>query len=120
MGDLKLLLDLSDKLLEQSFEIRCAVLKRYAALWKLRWRHANTMVRLFEEFATHWPHYYYTADGLGPTTTPWIEEYAEGHFVQYKHQPQEWIAIWQKVADKLINSVREANDELKRNQKSKR
>lgn len=120
MADMKSLLDLSGKLLEQSFEIRCTVLERYAALWKLRWRHANTMVRLFEEFKTHWPDYYFTADGLGPTTTPWIEEYTEGHFVQYKHQPQEWIEIWQKVADKLINRVREINDALKRNKKLKR
>ena len=88
-------------------------IENLAALWKLRWRHANTMVHLFEELNAHWT-YYYTADGLGPSTTPWIEEYAEGHFVQYKHQPQEWIEIWQKVADKLLNKVREMNDMVKR------
>ncbi len=95
------------------------ILPNLAALWKLRWRHANTMVRLFEEYKTRSPYYYFTADGLGPVTTPWIEEYAEGHFVQYKHQPQEWVEIWQDVADRLLNKVREANDALKRNQELK-
>lgn len=95
------------------------ILPNLVALWKLRWRHANTMVRLFEEYKAHSPYYYFTAGGLGPVTTPWIEEYVEGRFVQYRHQPQEWVEIWQNVADKLLNKVREANAALKRNQELK-
>jgi len=106
-------LELSGKVFEQAYAMKVALLQRDAAFWKLRFRHANTMVRLFEEFQRHCSCYYYTADGLGPAATPGTEEYAPGHFVQYKHKPQKWVEIWQNVAEKLLNKIREANGQLK-------
>lgn len=94
----------------QAFALRHALAVRDAALWRLRWRHANTMVMLFEGMLNVG---YYTAYGEGPYTVQHVEEVTPGKFIDFKHMPQEWAKIWQSVAEKLITKVREANAALK-------
>lgn len=83
-----------------------------AALWRLRFRYAHTMVMFFELAA----HYhgsnpcYYTSSGLGPAVGKGSEGYYGGITVDYKHTPQEWIPIWNNIMEKLLKKVKEANE----------
>ena len=99
-------LALPHKAVDAELDAKTTLLKRTAALWKLRWRHANTMVSLFE--GKH-DSYYYTACGEGPSSKRYVEEIVPGKFIEYKHLPYEWVKIWENVAEKLLNKVREAN-----------
>lgn len=85
-----------------------------AALWRLRFRHAYTMVMYFELAAQHRGAHlcYYTASGLGPAVEKGSEDWG-GIIVDYKHTPQEWIPIWNRIADKLLKKVKEANERKK-------
>lgn len=85
-----------------------------AALWRLRFRHAHTMVMFFELAAqcSGSRHSYYTASGLGPTIEKGFENWGK-ITVSYKHTPQEWIPIWNRIADKLLKKVRESNERKK-------
>lgn len=103
------LLELSGNVLEQTFAIKHTLAIRDAALWRLRWRHANTMVLLFEDKHDD---YYYTAYGEGPCSRRYVKEFIPGRFVEYKHTPCEWVKIWQNVAEKLLSKVRETNKTL--------
>ena len=97
------------KCCDDETESFAVILQRTRALWKLRWRHANTMVLLFENIHNS---LYYTACGEGPCSMQWVEEVVPGKHIEYKHTPREWTKIWQKVAEKLLNKVREANTAL--------
>lgn len=84
-----------------------------AALWKSRWRYANTMIRLFKSFSNNSYGYYYTASGMGPSIRRGIVEFVPGKFIEYKHTEHEWVPIWLNVGEKLLNKVRESNKKLK-------
>lgn len=95
------------------------ILPNIVALWKLRWRHANTMVTLFESLERNHPgeSYYYTASGVGPADRRCIvnmygNSLPKGN-VEYKHTARDWIPIWTDIAERLLNKVREANKTLK-------
>ena len=90
------------------------ILPNITALWKLRWRHANMMISLFESLERNHPgeSYYYTASGMGPADRRCIvNEY--GHNVEYKRTTRDWIPIWTNIAEHLLKKVREANKALK-------
>lgn len=80
-----------------------------AALWRLRFRHAHTMVMFFELAAQCRSSRcsYYAASGLGPAIEKGSEDFG-GIIVNYKHTPQEWIPIWNRIADKLLEKVRKS------------
>lgn len=90
------------------------ILPAIVALWKLRWRHACTMVTLFESLERNHPgeSYYYTAGGMGPANRC-CRDTIGGLPIEYKHTAQEWIPIWADVAERLLSKVREANRALK-------
>lgn len=90
------------------------ILPNIAALWKLRWRHANTMVTLFESLERNHPgeSYYYTASGIGPADRRCKSTIGDIP-IEYKHTARDWIPIWTDIAERLLNKVREANKELK-------
>lgn len=81
-----------------------------AALWRLRFRHANTMVMFFELAAQFRSSRcsYYTASGIGPAVEKRSEDFG-GITVNYKYTPKEWIPIWERVSEKLLKKVRECN-----------
>lgn len=85
-----------------------------AALWRLRFRHAYTMVMFFELAAHHHGAHlcYYTASGLGPAVEKGSEDFG-GSIVNYKHTPQEWIPIWNNIMEKLLKKVKESNERKK-------
>lgn len=85
-----------------------------AALWRLRFRHAHTMVMFFQLAAQcNGSRYsYYTASGLGPAVEKGAEDWG-GITVDYKHTPQEWIPIWDNIMNKLLKKVRESNERKK-------
>lgn len=80
-----------------------------AALWRLRFRHAHTMVMFFELAAQRRSSRcsYYAASGLGPAIEKGSEDFG-GITVNYKYTPQEWIPIWNRIADKLLEKVRKS------------
>lgn len=61
-----------------------------AALWRLRFRHAHTMLMFFELAAqcSGSRYSYYTASGLGPVVKKGTENLG-GITIDYKHTPQE-------------------------------
>jgi len=85
-----------------------------AALWRLRFRHANTMVMFFELAAQFRSSRcsYYSASGLGPAVERGTEDFG-GVTIEYKYTPQEWIPIWNRIAYKLLKKVRESNERKK-------
>ena len=85
-----------------------------AALWRLRFRYANTMVMFFELAAqcSGSRYSYYTASGLGPAVERGTEDFG-GVIIEYKYTPQDWIPIWNKIADKLLKKVKESNERKK-------
>lgn len=78
------------------------------ALWRLRWRHANSMVLLFETLERSHPgvSYYYTAAGIGPADRRCKGDVC-GIVVEYKHTAARWVPVWQNVADHLLKKVKE-------------
>lgn len=82
-----------------------------AALWRLRFRHAYTMMMYFELAAHHHGAHlcYYTASGIGPAVGKGSEDYG-GITVEYKHTPREWIPIWNNIVGKLLKKVKEVNE----------
>lgn len=78
------------------------------ALWRLRWRHANSMVLLFKTLARSHPgeSYYYTATGIGPADRRCKGDFG-GITVEYKHTAARWVPIWQNVAEHLLKKVKE-------------
>lgn len=80
-----------------------------AALWRLRFRHAHTMSMFFKLAAQCKSSRcsYYAASGLGPVIGKGSEDFG-GIIVNYKHTPQEWIPIWNRVANKLLEKVRKS------------
>lgn len=85
-----------------------------AALWRLRFRHAYTMIMFFElaEHCNGSRYSYYTASGLGPAMAKGTEDLG-GVTVNYKYTPKEWIPIWNRIADKLLKKVKESNERKK-------
>lgn len=85
-----------------------------AALWRLRFRHAYTMVMFFELAVQCRSSRcsYYAASGLGPAIEKGSEDFGR-IIVSYKHTPQEWIPIWNNITEKLHKKVKEANERKK-------
>ena len=85
-----------------------------AALWRLRFRHAHTMVMFFELAAQCRSSRcsYYSASGFGPAIAKGSEDFG-GVTVSYKYTPQVWISIWNRIANKLLKKVKESNERKK-------
>lgn len=91
-----------------------AFAQKDAALWRLRWCHAITMVQLFDTLRLLEKEYYFTATGDGPSCYKASVEVAPGKHVEYKHTPKEWAKIWTGIVEKLLLKVKECNERLKK------